>query len=44
MRTDPEPEKAAIHFNSERTITQSDPDGPVTTDFLELQRWMARIA
>jgi hypothetical protein len=43
MRADPEPEIAALHLNGECTITHADADGPVTADFLELQRWMARV-
>jgi hypothetical protein len=44
MRADPEPEIAAVHLNGECTIAQADADGPVASDFLELQRRMARIA
>lgn len=44
MRAYPEPEVTAVHVNGEGSITQADPDGPVTADFLELQRWVARIA
>jgi hypothetical protein len=44
MRADPEPEIAVVHFDGERAIAQADAGGPVTSDFLELQRRMARIA
>ena len=44
MRADPEPEIAAVHVNGEGAIAQADPDGPVTSDFLELQRRMTWIA
>ena len=44
MRADPEPEIAAVHVNGEGTVAWPDPDGPVTSDLLELQRRMAQIA
>ena len=44
MRADPEPEIAVIHLYGERAIEQADTDGPETSDFLELQRRMTRIA
>jgi hypothetical protein len=44
MRADPEPEIAAVHVHGERSITLADPNGPVTSDLLELQRRMAWIA
>ena len=44
MRADPKPEIAALHLNGECAITHADADGPVTSDFLELQRRMTLIA
>ena len=44
MRADPEPEIAAVHIHRERAITQADSNRPVTSDLLEMQGWMARIA
>lgn len=44
MRADPEPEVAAADVDGEGSITQANPDRPVTSDFLELQRWMTWIA
>ena len=43
MRANPEPEIAAVNFYGERSVAQADPDGPVTSDFFELQRRVARI-
>ena len=43
VRTDPEPEITVVYFNGERAIAQADADGPITSNFLELQRRMARI-
>lgn len=44
MRADPEPDIATIPGNGEGAIAQPDPDGPIRSDFLELQRRMAWIA
>jgi hypothetical protein len=43
MRTDPEPEIAAVHVRRERAIAQANADGPVSPDPLELQRWMTWV-
>jgi hypothetical protein len=43
VRADPEPKIAVVHLHGPRAIAQADGDGPVTTDFLELQRRVARI-
>jgi hypothetical protein len=44
MRADPEPEITAVDVDGQGSITQANPDGPVASDLLELQRWMPRIA
>lgn len=44
MRADPKPDITIVHGNGEGAIAQPDPDGPVKSDFLELQRRMAWIA
>ena len=44
MRADPEPEITVVHLDGQSAIAQSDADGPVVANLLELQRWMARIA
>ena len=43
MPTNPEPNQAFGPFFSQRAIPQPDADRPEDADFLEVERWMARI-
>jgi hypothetical protein len=44
MGADPEPQISILGFNGESPITQANTRRPVSPDFFELQRGMARIA
>jgi hypothetical protein len=44
VRADPEPSDALSASRSERAESITQPDGPVIAYFLEVQRWLPRIA
>jgi hypothetical protein len=44
VRADPEPEIIFVDLDSEGTVVEAYPNGPVLSNLLELQRRMARVA
>jgi hypothetical protein len=43
VRADPEPKISIVSFDSQSSVAQADADGPISSNFFELERRMALI-
>jgi hypothetical protein len=44
VRADPEPNISIFRLDSQSSVAQADADGPISSNFFELERGVARIA